>query len=89
MLSDEQQAVVNFIPTIPEGDLMYTDGEGGTGKSFTHNKGFEGIGNVLRCAPAGNAADNIGGRTWHKTFQLHGGFYFDRDPWGVRKAKMG
>jgi hypothetical protein len=87
-LSNEQQAVVNFIPRLPEGEVMYTDGEGGTGKSYTHDIGFNGIGNVLRCAPAGNAADNIGGRTWHKTFQLHGGFYFDKDTWNVRKAKQ-
>jgi hypothetical protein len=87
-LSKQQKSVVDFIPTLPSGDIMYTDGEGGTGKSATHDIGFEGMGNVLRTSSSGIAAANIGGRTFHKTFQLHGGFYFDRDAWGVRKAKL-
>ena len=75
--SDEQMDAYNTILSLPEGEVVYIDGEGGTGKSWIIGKACENLGNVLKCAPSGIASTNIGGRTFHKTFQLNGDFYFD------------
>tara|TARA_R110000787_G_scaffold72495_3_gene161652 strand:+ start:1215 stop:2654 length:1440 start_codon:yes stop_codon:yes gene_type:complete len=76
-LSDEQQDVLETILSLPSGESIYVDGEAGTGKSFTIQKACGLLGNVLKCAPSGIASTNIGGRTFHKTLQLNGDFYFD------------
>jgi ATP-dependent DNA helicase PIF1 len=85
ILSDEQQDVLETILSLPGGEVIYVDGEAGTGKSFTIQKACSLLGNVLKCAPSGIASTNIGGRTFHKTFQLNGDFYFDRNCWRARE----
>jgi hypothetical protein len=87
ILSDEQQDVLETILSLPGGEVIYVDGEAGTGKSFTIQKACSLLGNVLKCAPSGIASTNIGGRTFHKTFQLNGDFYFDPRSIRERNAK--
>jgi len=86
--SDEQQAVYDQILTLPAGECLYVDGEAGTGKSWIIEQACEKLGNVLKCAPSGIAATNIGGRTFHKTLQLNGDFYFDRNSMAVRRKNL-
>ena len=86
--SDEQQGVIDSILHLVSGEVVYVDGEAGTGKSTCIQEACNKLGNVLKCAPSGIAATNIGGRTLHKTFQLHGGFYFDRNNWLSRRSTL-
>ena len=87
-LSTEQQEAYDAIMNLAGGECIYIDGEAGTGKSFTIEKACDTLGNVLKCAPSGIAATNIHGRTFHKTFQLHGALYLDRDNWAERRVKL-
>eukprot|EP01034_Spumella_vulgaris_P024801 gene24801-31181_t len=60
----------------PQQMVMFVSGEGGTGKSFLihaltkytqilYGKSVGWFGSVLKTAPTGGAAFNIGGHTWH------------------------
>ena len=84
--TDEQQDIIDTIMRLPTGECLYVDGEAGVGKSFCIAEDCRKLGNVLKCAPSGIAATNIGGRTFHKTFQLHGGMFLDKDNWGQRNT---
>ena len=86
--TDEQQDIIDTIMRLPTGECLYVDGEAGVGKSFCIEEACRKLGNVLKCAPSGIAATNIGGRTFHKTFQLHGGMFLDKDNWGQRRSKL-
>ena len=86
--SDEQEDVISTILRLVAGESAYIDGEAGTGKTTCIQEACDRVGNVLKCAPSGIAATNIGGRTFHKTFQLHGGFYFDRANWLSRRSTL-
>ena len=86
--SDEQQTAFDAILNLCGGECIYVDGEAGTGKSFMIEQACDRLGNVLKCAPSGIAATNIHGRTFHKTFQLNGKLYLDRDNWKARRAKL-
>lgn len=68
-LSQEQQLLLDFLE-ISNSPLLIT-GKAGTGKSFVINRFIETTRKkVVRVAPTGIAALNIGGQTIHSFFQL-------------------
>ena len=70
-LNDEQRVV---FEAMKNGENIYLSGEGGTGKSFLVDAFAcyceENRINLIKAAPTGVAAVNIGGLTLHKLFKL-------------------
>lgn len=73
--SQEQQEFLDQIRKSTGVTLL--SGQAGTGKSFIMEEVEKILPNVLKCAFSGRAAQNIGGMTMHKLFNLVFGMIYD------------
>lgn len=76
-LSKKQQEIVDFAVRMPESTVGVISGPAGAGKSYVIDAIDGQVGNMLKCAPSGRAAQNIGGQTIHRLFNLDAGLIYD------------
>lgn len=66
-LTQKQEKALDIMNS---GRNVFLSGEAGTGKSYVLKKYLEGAKDVVICAPSGIAANNVGGTTIHRLFDI-------------------